>query len=412
MPPRRALLLDACCVVPGSHNPRACRLFGRAFAAQGFAVGYLIPRHGAAEFPGEAAAVERVLPYPYGAHFGTVEGSPRHPLDSRIDRLLQPHRDPGRRSPAGMLSRLVADSTVERLLTPPLTAELDRVAPAASDLVMLPTADLYVTGALLRWLARRPVAAAPAVLLRFLGKLETEAVHRPYRRLKALLRQAAQLRGRGYRIQLAAEVEPWADRLQRRSGLATLLLPTPPDPGEAAERPPARLGVSLLSLRRSEQGSERLVPILRSLPADLLARLDVVAQAPRLGTADALAAAGARIVAEDLPEAAMAAVLAGLDVTLLPYLPEPYSTRGSSMLFEAANHGHAVLASAGCGFSAEVERFDLGRLCTTDREFALALAALARDEGLRARSRGAADRYNAYRRACFDDALAALGARP
>jgi len=410
MPRRRALLLDACCVVPASHNPRACRLFARALTARGFEPRYLVPLHGRAAFPGEEAAVDRVLPYPYGPRYGTVEGAPHHRLDATIDGLLEPHRGGARRRLGNLLPRLVADARVERLLAPALAAELDRLALGPADLVLLPTADLYVTAGLLRWLRRQDPRAAPALALRFLAKLEADAVHRPYERLRGLLRRVERLRRAGYRIVLAAEIEPWARRMERRAGMPVLLLPTPPDPGPAKPAASAgRLGVSLVSLRRREQGAGRLLPILRSLPEAARRRLDVVSQVPPLQSADAFAALGVTVVADSLCERDLAAVLAPLDVTLLPYLPETYVTRGSSMLFEAANHGHAILASAGCGFSAEVEAFGLGGLCGSDAEFAAALVALLEDGDLRARSQAAAERYNAYREACFDRALAALG---
>ena len=83
---RRALLLDASCVIAGSHNPRACRLFARAFETRGFAARYVIPCHGEAVFPGEAAAVERVLPYPYARRYGTIDA-----LADDIERYLE-HR--------------------------------------------------------------------------------------------------------------------------------------------------------------------------------------------------------------------------------------------------------------------------------------------------------------------------------
>jgi hypothetical protein len=406
---RRALLLDASCVIAGSHNPRACRLFARAFEAQGFAARYVIPRHGAAAFPGEEAAVERVLPYPYARRYGTIDGSPQHPLDQQLHAILERHLGEQRQRLATLALRPLADRRITLLLAGAFAPELGRLDLGPGDVVMLPTADLYATGALLAWLARRTPSQAPALLLRFLNILETEGLYRPYDQLKSLLRRTAALRRAGHRIVVTAEVEPWAARLERRSGFPVLLLPTPPEPVAPRPRDAQRLGVSLLSLRRIEQGSRRLVPILQALPADLRRRLDFVGQAVRLDRREALQAEGVRIV-DNLSEAELAAMLATLDVTLLPYLPEDYATRGSSMLFEAANHAHHVLASAGCGFSSEIESFGLGSLCASDEAFATALDALTRDAKPRATREAAAARYNDYRRACFDRALQALGA--
>jgi hypothetical protein len=392
---RRAFLLDA-----------SCRLFARAVQARGYAARYVVPRHGEAAFPGEEASVERVLPYPYARRYGTIDGSPQHPLDPQLHAILERHLGEPRQRLATLALRPLADRRITLLLAGAFAPELDRLDPGPGDLVMLPTADLYATGALLAWLAGRPPSQAPAVLLRFLNILETEGLHRPYERLKALLRRAAALKSAGHRIVVTAEVEPWAARLERRSGFPTLLLPTPPEPVTPRPRDPQRLGVSLLSLRRGEQGSRRLVPILQALPADLRGRLDIVGQASRWN-GEALRAEGVRLV-DNLSESALAATLATLDVTLLPYRAEDYATRGSSMLFEAANHAHLVLASAGCGFSGEAESFGLGSLCATDQEFSAALAALVGDTGFRARSQGAAARYNAYRERQVEVALRAL----
>ncbi|HKY94497.1 MAG TPA: hypothetical protein VJL84_04290 [Kiloniellales bacterium] len=409
MQQRRVLLLDASCAIAGSHNPRACRLFARAFEARGFAARYMIPRHGEAAFPGEEAAVERVLPYPYARRYGLAAGAPQHPLDPRLHAIVERHRGERRQHLANLVRLPRADRQIAALFAGALAPELDRLGLAQRDVIVLPTADLYASGGLLSWLQRRPPAEAPAVLLRFLNILESEGLYRPYERLKALLRRIAVLQGRGYRIVIATEVEPWAARLQRRAGVPVLLLPTPPDratPGPRGARP---LGVSLVSLRRAEQGARRLVPILQALPDDVRGRLRFVGQAPRLGTGDLLVPEGVQVVADDLSELELAATLAGLDITLLPYRAEDYRTRGSSMLFEAANHGHVVLASAGCGFSAEVERFELGSLCSSDADFAAALTTLARESNSLAGSEAAAARYNDYRRTCFDRALQALG---
>ena len=412
MQQRRAVLLDASCVIAGSHNPRACRLFARAFEAAGFVVRYLVPRHGEAAFPGEEPAVERVLPYPYALRYGTIDGAPAHPADRQLHAVVRRHRDDAGRRLLNRARLPLADSRICSLMTGALAPELDRLDLGFGDVVMLPTADLYASTALLAWLQRRPPASAPAVLLRFLNILERGALYRPHDRLKALLSRAALLGRRGYRIVLAAEVEPWAAKLERRSGLPVLLLPTPPEPSTARPRDPARIGVSLISLRRREQGSRRLEPILRAIPAALRDRLDVVGQRPRMRSGDDLRAEGVRLVADQLSESELADTLAGLDVTLLPYRLPDYAERGSSMLFEAANHGHRVLATAGCGFSGEIERFGLGSLCESNQDFVDALAALAREANPRASSEAAAARYNDYRRACFGRALDAIGGIP
>ena len=98
---RRAILLDASCVWPGGHNARACRLFARVFESRGYTPRYLIPMHGSADFPGEAAAVERVLPYPYSQRYGRIEGLPAHALDRRLDVMVRRHRAERAIAPVG-----------------------------------------------------------------------------------------------------------------------------------------------------------------------------------------------------------------------------------------------------------------------------------------------------------------------
>ena len=424
MPQRRALLLDASCTVPAGHNGRLCRLFARVLEQRGYGARYLIPRHGIAAFPGEEAAVDRALPYPYRQRYGHFD-TPDHPLDARLNGIVKAAQPTAR---FGWLQRRSADGRVTRLLGRGLAPALDRLQLGASDLVMLPSADLYGSGALLAWLARRPPETSPAVLLRFLDILETEALHRPYARLKALLRKAVRLQRRGHAIHLAAEVAPWAERLQRRieGALPVPVIPAPPRAALPAPRPrdTGRLGLSLVSLRRGEQGVHRLAAILGGIPAALRQRLDVVAQAPYPGLSvnearqaflSRAPGLGVRLVDDRLDDAALGGTLAGLDVTLLPYLPECYVTRGSSMFFEAADQGHRLLASAGCGFSPEVEGFGLGRLCRSDADFSQALAALlqALAEGRHPRpeSEAAAARYNAHRQRQLDQALDAVAAR-
>jgi hypothetical protein len=410
--------------MPAGHNARLCRLFARDFERRGYGVRYLIPVHGAAAFPGEEAAVERALPYPYWRRYGHLR-APDHPLDARLNAIVE-RAQPG--TGFGWLERPSADRRLTRLLARGLAPVLDGLAPGPDDLVMLPTAELYGSGALLAWLERRPPASSPAVLLRFLNILETEPLFRPYTALKALLRKAVRLQRRGHRVHLAAEVAPWAERLQRRieDALPVHLMPAPPQAAAAPARPrrPERLGLSLISLRRGEQGVGRVATILEGIPSALRRHLDAVMQAPDgtfavSGARAALVARagelGLRLIDDKLDDAALAIALAELDVTLLPYLPERYRTRGSSMFFEAADQGHSVLASEGCGFSPEVEAFGLGRLCRSDAEFSQALTVLLQSvaEGRHPRpaSEAAAARYNAQRRRQLDLALDAMEVR-
>jgi hypothetical protein len=357
-----------------------------------------------------------VLPYPYGFRLGLVKGSPRHALDSGFGALFARHFTDRRLSLAERIARSQDDRRIATRFASALWPELERLAPGPEDAIMLPSADLYASTAVLAWLARRPPSRAPTVLLRFLGMLETEGLHRPHRRLKALLRRAAALRQAGYPIILAAEVEPWARQVQERAGgaMPVLTLPTPPDPpsGPMPARDPARIGLSLISVLRDEQGAQRLTSILRSIPAEERRRLDVVAQAPESPEDQAgLDALGLRFAANRMPDTALIETLQQLDLSLLPYQPARYARRGSSMLCEAANVGHCVVASAGCGFSPEIERFGLGPLCVTDEDFAAALTALVRAGNPRAQAATAAQRYNAWRQAQAEQAVDSLERR-
>jgi hypothetical protein len=169
---------------------------------------------------------------------------------------------------------------------------------------------------------------------------------------------------------------------------------------------------------------QRLQTILEGIPPALRPLLDAVAQAPEPGTTASrgrrafVARAsdlGVRLLDDLLDDAALGGALAALDVTLLPYLAQRYRTRGSSMFFEAADQGHSLLASEGCGFSPEVEDFGLGRLCRSDAEFSQALTVLlqgvAAGRHPRPASEAAAQRYNAQRQRQIDLVLDAIEAR-
>jgi glycosyltransferase involved in cell wall biosynthesis len=71
-----------------------------------------------------------------------------------------------------------------------------------------------------------------------------------------------------------------------------------------------------------------------------------------------------------LPTTSLIALMQASHVVILPYESSVYQYRSSAIMADAACTGRPIVASGGCGFSEDIERFDLGFLAYSSSDFA------------------------------------------
>jgi glycosyltransferase involved in cell wall biosynthesis len=296
-------------------------------------------------------------------------------------------------------------------------------APAADDLILVPTARSIHLDGMRRWYERLP-APRPRVCLRLLFEPGFRVA--PEEEGPALALTRAQMRAwagaAGDRLRLAAERRRLAGLYSALSGLPVHVLPMPIR-SPAAVKPPRAAGpprhVVYVGEARREKGFELLPDVCRRLLAAAPGTRFTVQAGCRLDVDPATVAELAalapavRMIDGVLSVEAYEELLRDADLVLAPYHPETYRFRTSQVFLEALGHGKPVVTTRGTwmheqllaldadGYAAE--RFDGASVAAAAlRAFAAwpqTTAAAARaGEATRRRHNGAA----------FLDALAAL----
>ncbi len=258
---------------------------------------------------------------------------------------------------------------------------IDEFAVGPGDTLFYPNIDYVSLCALCFLLHSRGAEAMPRLAIRFIGVLEYPS-EGDVRSLQSLICQLAHAMSDGLKVQFSAESAPLARRLESLYGLSFSQTPTLSD----VEYSPICLTdhavVFMPGSGRQDKGFFRASSICRALSGLTSLPFTIYAQDMPTYRYEHLSPSSALPL--DLPEVVMLpsklsedhlfALMKKARIVVLPYDCSVYRLRSSAIMSDSAHLGRFIVGSAGCGFSEDIVRFELGVLARSDYDFAQAIA--------------------------------------
>lgn len=253
-----------------------------------------------------------------------------------------------------------------------------------SDILFYPNIDHVSLYALSCLLQSRRLSSFPRIAVRFIGVLEFPVEHDVVS-LEPLICSLAFAAEAGHPIVFSAESAVMARRLSELYGIHCAQTPTLSDFTYLPLMPAAQFNVFAPGSGRPDKGFFRLSAICRHL-SDLMSRpFTLFAQdMPAYRYQKLLPSVSLPVdvpevvmLPSELPASSLLALMQTSHVVILPYESSVYQYRSSAIMADAACIGRSIVASGGCGFSEDIERFDLGFLAYSDAGFAERIAYLS-----------------------------------
>lgn len=252
------------------------------------------------------------------------------------------------------------------------------------DVVFFPNVDIVVLAALCDLIRVYGIQRMPRIALRFIGVLENNDSFERLS-LSTLMCMLARYSESDLKVTFSAESSVLAHRLAALYGVPFTQTPTLSDVEFSSISPNPPINIVAPGSGRPDKGFFRLAPICRALEDVMPCPFTVFAQdmppyryrhlSP--GTTLPIDQPEIVMLPYSLPESDLLALIQKAHIILLPYDPSVYRYRSSAIMAEAACAGRPMVASAGCGFSADISRFNLGLLARTNKEYADQVALVA-----------------------------------
>lgn len=257
----------------------------------------------------------------------------------------------------------------------------------SSDILFYPNIDYVSLRGLCRHLHGRGVDSMPRLLLRFIGVLEYPLA-RDNLSLQPLVCQLLQARSAGLRIQFAAESATLARELESLYDVPFLQSPTISSASYLPLTRSNHASIFFPGSGRPDKGFFRILHICRALesltsvPYTVYAQDLPVYRYRHFSSSTALPLERPEVVMlpSNISDSCLYSLMQMSHVVVLPYDSNVYRWRSSAIMADAANMGRFIIASAGCGFSEDVCRFNLGLLARSDHDFAEKIAFCLRSD--------------------------------
>lgn len=258
----------------------------------------------------------------------------------------------------------------------------------STDTLLFPSIDYYSALGIFGALNARPEAQRPKLLIRFIGVMENAAPEIPGpEALDTVLKQVERYHAEGGVMTLCAETPKYAARLQNILKLPVLTVPYFSPVIEAIEMP-ADQPVTFLAggSARHDKGFFRLKSIIEQVNATIdPARARFIIQGlpdhmynQHIGYLRSLKAMpNVDVLPGQISYDEIRQSFADSHISLMPYDPEIYEWRGSAMLMESMLFQRLVICQNNTGFSDQAQRYQAGRICSSDAEFANAICIYA-----------------------------------
>lgn len=258
----------------------------------------------------------------------------------------------------------------------------------SADTVMFPSIDYYSALGVFGALRARPPAQRPKLLIRFIGVMENAAPEIPGPdALDAVLRQVEFYHAEGGVMTVCAETPKYAARLQKMLKIPVLTVPYFSPVIEAIGMPVDQPVTFLAGgSARADKGFFRLRSIIEQVNATIdPAQVRFIIQsspdhmynqhAGYLRSLQALP--NVKMLPGQITYDEIRQSFANSHISLMPYDPEIYEWRGSAMLMESMLFQRLVICQNNTGFSDQAQRYQAGRICSSDAEFANAICIYA-----------------------------------
>lgn len=251
----------------------------------------------------------------------------------------------------------------------------------SSDILFYPNMDYVSLRGLCRLVHERGIESIPRLLIRFIGVLEFPS-DGDYLSLQPLICQLLQARSAGLRIAFSAESATLARELESLYGVHVFQSPTLSDASCSPLPQLNHANIFFPGSGRHDKGFFRIRHICRaldslmSLPYTVYAQDMPVYRYSRLSLAATLPLESPEVVMlpSILSENRLSSLMQKSHIVVLPYDSSVYRRRSSAIMADAAHMGRFIVASAGCGFSEDICRFNLGLLARSDEDFAEKIA--------------------------------------
>lgn len=382
----RIFLLDYTCVHPFGHNAPSLQIFGEYLS--GIApVTILVP----VTFGGEFGGFQKCLASPLRGYFKLNRAI--HVAGQRIstENLYRAAFKIRNRLERRIKGREVVEVEVLRNV-----AELDhRFQFTASDLLVLPSSDMYGPRGLISYFESLPPARRPRLHFRLIGVMETHSYSyaTPLDELIASVRHG---RDCGLQVQLSCETPAYLSLIRAHIWDA-FLFPYPLRQLGAGRPDREQLTIAFPGQGRIDKGYDRICNIAR-LVRERGRNVRWLVHSMRATDRHYSAAYQDRLTSEpsievtkaDLSTAEMSAFYERADFSVLPYAPDTYRLRGSAVLQEALAHGHLCVVPAGTGIASMAEVVGNGICADSDEDFAACIVELTDMPWMERRARVAA----------------------
>ena len=240
-----------------------------------------------------------------------------------------------------------------------------------------PNIDYVSLCALSGLLQKRNLSSFPRIAVRFIGVLEYPS-ERDILSLELLICSLVFAADAGLPIAFSAESAVLARRLSELYGIHCAQTPTLSDFAYLPLRPVEQLNILAPGSGRPDKGFYRLAAICRHLSESMSRPFTLFAQdmpvyryqKPSSSVSLPVDVPEVVMLPSALPATSLLALMQASHVVVLPYESSVYQYRSSAIMVDAACTGRPIVASGGCGFSEDIERFDLGFLAYSTSDFA------------------------------------------
>ncbi|MEX1121762.1 MAG: hypothetical protein WED82_06495 [Balneolales bacterium] len=260
----------------------------------------------------------------------------------------------------------------------------DSSAVHQDDLLFYPNIDIVSLAALCDLIQAYGIQRMPRIALRFIGVLEENDSFEPLS-LSTLMCMLAHYAESGLQVAFSAESSSLANQLGALYGVPFMQTPTLSDFEFSTISLDSTINIVAPGSGRPDKGFFRLASICRILEDVMPCPFTVFAQDMppyryrHISPVTTLPIDQPEIVMLpcSLSEPDLFALMNKSHIILMPYEPSVYRHRSSAIMADAACMGRPIVASGGCGFSADISRFNLGLLARTNRELADRVAHIA-----------------------------------
>ncbi len=362
----RTFIVDPVCAITFGHSLNALGYFAEMARSYGNDIIKVASRH-LPLLDGKEDDIERFFEFQY-------------------DKFIEIDRKPVAKDWAGLSAQ--AQTSAEASATVDFSRFMSKFRVTADDTILFPSVDYYSLLGLLNVIETLPASRMPKVMFRFIGVMETASLdgdaNLAGNHFKRRLREAM---NRGMNISVCAETPKYARELTQS---LRINVPTVPyiAPDIDALPMPEEGPITFLSggSAREDKGFFRLQNIISLVNKRIdPSKWKIKIQGPpnKVFSQNSGYMAwlhslpNAEILPGNVPYSEIVRSFRESHVSLMPYDPETYASRGSAMLMESMLFNRLTVCQDGTAFAEQGMIYKCGLVCHTDEDFADAIAIYA-----------------------------------